>query len=127
MDKCPNCNHPLRIAIYLGKKPSPPKRNLFQAVASFVEPFVRLHSTENKTRYIDELEITDSELKRMAYATARNDWLFSTEALNRWGGFSTYRAIQIANHLSDAGLRYVNLQNRSVLLPRLVSHLRNTL
>lgn len=127
MTRCPNCKHPLRIAIHLDKKKITPKHNLFQVVASFVEPFVRINSTENKTIYIDELEITDSEFKNIARAMACNDWLFSTEALNRWGGFTTYRANEIANHLSDRGLRYVNKQNRSALLPRLMSHLYEAL
>ena len=127
---CPHCDGPLKFAVYPGKQNSSPKRNLFQVVTSLVEqpePLVRLITTLDGQMNIDELEITDGEFINIAKAMRRNGWLFSTEALNRWGEFSTYRANEIANHLSDKGLRFVTRQNRSTLLPRLVSHLRNAL
>ena len=130
MHTCPHCQKPLKIVVYPGKQ-AKAKNGSFQLATPLRapikehDPFVRLITTLDGQMNIDELEITDSEFKRMAYAVSSNGWLFSKAALAKWGQFTDYRAQQIADILDEAGLRYVTSQNRSALLPRLMSHLRN--
>lgn len=133
MHKCPHCQKPLKLAVYPDKQKAKANNGSFQLATSLhapikeYDPFVRLITTLDGQINIDELEIMNSEFKRMAYAISHNSWLFSKAALVKWGAFTDYRAQQIADILDEAGLRYVTPQNRSALLPRLMSHLRNAL